>query len=116
MKPARKLILVVITSFTLVSCTLNMEKMRSTFDEHLQKTVGRTFSELKSSPTQAFIGEREPEKISQVSDNQVLHMYDYWTGAKMVRDGNCKVYLYFEKISMVVTKAKSEGKGCYTAY
>lgn len=115
MKRMRKFLVIAI-SFTLFSCALNMEKMKETFSEHLQSTAGRSYAELKNSPTRAFIGKREPESVSEISKNQVLHVYDYWKGTNAVRDGGCKVYLYFEKNSMVVTDAKSEGPGCYTAY
>ncbi|MCP4551054.1 MAG: hypothetical protein GY834_03195 [Bacteroidetes bacterium] len=116
MKTTINLIIYVISSISLVSCALDTGRMKSTFNQALQKTIGRSLDELKNSPTQAFIGKRNPERISQVSDNRILHIYDYWKGTKMVRDGNCKVYLYFKISTMVVTKAKSEGKGCYTAY
>jgi len=100
----------------LSSCALNMEKMRNVFQESVQRTIGNSLDSLKHSPTQAFIGVREPIEIVSQDDGRILHVYDYWKDTAMKRDGQCKVFLYFSSRNDIVTEARSEGTGCYTAY
>lgn len=98
------------------SCSLPMKKMILVFDSWVAETVGRNLNELKYSKTQAFIGKREPIEIRELESGNLLHVYDYWRGTAVKRGGDCKVFLEFDSKTMIVLAARSEGKGCYTAY
>jgi hypothetical protein len=93
-----------------------MDEMKRLFEEDVQDTVGNTLHYLQTSRTQAFIGIREPIKVSTFPDDRMLYVYDYWKGIKIVIDGPCTVYLYINQSTKYVTEASSEGTGCYRAY
>lgn len=112
------ILFILLACFGSSSCSLSrpMTKMKSTFDSSVARTVGRNLDELKHSKTLAFVGEREPVEIRYLDSGNLLHVYDYWKGTAMIRDGACLVYLEFEVKTMIVLSAKSEGQGCYTNY
>lgn len=112
----RVLVFLLLACFGSFSCSFPMVKMESKFENSVAKTVGRSFNELRNSKTQAFIGKREPIEIKNLESGNLLYVYDYWKGTAMKRDGTCRVYLEFDCKTMLVLKASSEGKGCYTAY
>ena len=82
----------------------------------LQATVGKPIHYLRHSKSQAFIGDRQPIEIQKLEDGRTLHIYDYWAGTRMKREGKCLVYMYFSDGDMIVQDADAEGDGCYTAY
>jgi len=93
-----------------------MDKMKLAFQDSVQETVGRNIKELKFSRTHAFIGKRIPEEIRMLPNGNQLHVYDYWKGINIVVNDKCAVFLEFDKETMNVVSARSEGQGCYTAY
>lgn len=107
---------IIVLVFVNSSCSLSMKKMILVFDSWVAETVGRNLDELKYSKTQAFIGKREPIEIRELETGNLLYVYDYWKGTAIKRDGDCKVFLEFDLETMIVLAARSEGKGCYTAY
>ena len=112
----RLLLTLFLISFGSSSCSLPMEKMRHVFDDWVQETLGRNIDELKYSETQAFIGKRVPYETKIKENGNLLYVYDYWEGTSAKRDGRCEVSLEFNPETMVVVRASSIGKGCYTAY
>lgn len=113
----RGVLLVVLLGFANISCgSLSMDRMILAFDTAVQKTLGRHIDELKHSETQAFIGKRVPMEIRVLENGNTLHVYDYWKDTAMKRNGECHVFLEFNTETMIVVKASSAGKGCYTAY
>src|SRR5690625_331090 len=98
------------------SCSFLTAKKEWKVENSDVKSDGRSFNELRNSKTQAFIGKREPIEIKNLESGNLLYVYDYWKGTAMKRDGTCRVYLEFDCKTMLVLKASSEGKGCYTAY
>ena len=112
----RSIAILVLSILLIPSCALNMDKMRDVFQESVQGTVGNSLEYLKHSPTRAFIGVREAIEIVSLDDGRLIHVYDYWKGTAMKRNGQCKVFLYFNEQENIVMEARSEGPGCYTAY
>ncbi len=113
----RVVLLVVLLGFVNSSCGgLSMNRMIMVFDMAVQKTLGRHIDELKHSKTQAFIGKRVPIETRILENGNTLYVYDYWKDTTMKRDGKCHVFLEFNTKTMIVVRASSVGKGCYTAY
>lgn len=100
----------------LVACQLPQAKMEEAFSEDLRLTVGQSFDDLSCCKGRFLYG-REPTKIAELEDGNVVRTYaaykKYETAKGVV---TCDVFLEFEYGTDRVTRATSEGEGCFRAY